>query len=211
MRPGTRPTGPADRRGTAAAGGGRDRAQVRRRGRAAPAAARRPGRAPRGAAARRGARSPRRGSAAGPQFGPETAIKLPRTFGARGRRSMDSPRDAGPVDSAGRPVEITVPWFGRRSGAAPPNGRRLARNWRYCAGIVRGQGRSRTMLGGDPPFLCRDLFGSYGVLWVRVSRHAGLRIRRSQVRSLPGVPPKTVASTAVCQARPSATYRGRCC
>ena len=67
VRPGTTRAGPGAI-GDGGAGGG-DRAQVRRRGRAAPAAARRPGRAPRGAGAPRGVPSPRRGSAAGRRSG----------------------------------------------------------------------------------------------------------------------------------------------
>ena len=126
MRPGT----PTDRPG-GQTGDGRGRRWARSRwGRAAPAATRRPGRAWRGAAARRGASSPRRGFAAGPQFGPETAIKLPRAFGARsGDRWTLRGTRAGSTPPVGRWRSPSHGLGGRR-GAAPPNSRCVAMNWR---------------------------------------------------------------------------------
>jgi len=131
--------------------GGRDRAQVRRRGRAAPAAARRRGRAPRGAGAPRGAPSPRRGSAAGRRNGTNPDLDRehpaqepgPRPAARAGRRR----RQPSGVWTPGGPGSIRVPSCciseatECREGSMPsvaPDGRTALQRSARVGGLARG-------------------------------------------------------------------------
>ena len=146
MRPGTRPTGPAGRRGDG-------RGWWWARSRAGQAAG--TGRPGGGSAASPSAARSRRtawGSVTaprirrGPQFGPETAIKLPRAFGARSgdRWTLQGP---GRFDSAGRPVATTSHGLGGRRVRHPPNSRCVAMNWRITVRELCGDGYGQPARG----------------------------------------------------------------
>jgi hypothetical protein len=91
MRPGTRPAGSANRRGRRRRWWARSTVD-QAAGRAAPAAARQPGQAPRGAGAQRGARSLRPGSAAGLRSGHARAPQTRTPAGATAPRGTAAGR-----------------------------------------------------------------------------------------------------------------------
>jgi hypothetical protein len=194
MRPGPPPPGPRTD-GDGRAGGGRDRPWIRRRERAAPAAARRRARAPRGAAAPHGVRSPRRGSAAGPRSDRTPAHQSRTPAGVAEPRASASGRvcrrlpvsraamasERWPISSAtagrgahGRPTEVGAA-AGRGRPTAP-----AARAARAAAPWSRRARAGETDTGAAHPCSpwCGRRLGSAGPMSVRRPRSRAHSARR---------------------------------